>query len=340
MFTDEEDPLYAVTLGRVRGGRERECGRCDGSSLVMDGAGYVELCRVCMERKRSALLLGRYFVIREIQRGTHSATFKARDIYFCVSCRRSPRRGCRNSGHRDVCVKVLRPQSEGTGEKEWRALWMLGGCGGNVCEVMDHFSITVSAKSFLCVVMEFLQPIRARHSDGDFVRRVCADLLGVLCVLHKRKIIHGDIKTENVMQGGGRYKLVDFGLCVLRGKKKPKKIQSRFFRAPEVLRGEDYDEKTDMWSLGCLLFHLATGKYIFKERTDSGMMKQIVSLFGKRPIQAFEVEEKIGQLLGTADSAFVSFVSLLLNPSPEKRVSSQTALCHPFLLFHIDKQIQ
>lgn len=58
-------------------------------------------------------------------------------------------------------------------------------------------------------------------------------------------------------------KLADYGTCIVKGKNNFSEIQTRYYRAPEVLFGLKYDEKSDIWSLGCTIYELLTGKILF-----------------------------------------------------------------------------
>jgi serine/threonine protein kinase len=76
-------------------------------------------------------------------------------------------------------------------------------------------------------------------------------------------IIHCDLKPENIMlkqHGKSLIKLIDFGNACFSTKKLYKYIQSRFYRAPEVILELPYSSQIDMWSLGCIIYELHFGK--------------------------------------------------------------------------------
>lgn len=83
-------------------------------------------------------------------------------------------------------------------------------------------------------------------------------------------------------------KLSDFGNCISL-EKKTYKIQTRYYRAPEIILEYDFSEKCDIWSVGCMLYELLTGEVLFdpiKERrlcTDRVHIYQMIQLFGKIP---------------------------------------------------------
>jgi serine/threonine-protein kinase PRP4 len=60
-------------------------------------------------------------------------------------------------------------------------------------------------------------------------------------------------------------------------------LVSRFYRAPEIILGYAYDTKIDIWSLGCSLYELYTGKILFSGRNNNEMLKLIMQTRGKIP---------------------------------------------------------
>ena len=86
-----------------------------------------------------------------------------------------------------------------------------------------------------------------------------------------------------------KIKLADFGSCIHINNISLKGIQTRYYRAPEVILKYNYDYKVDIWSIGCLLYELLTGdillnpkkkKYISRDRSH---IYEIIRLFGKIP---------------------------------------------------------
>jgi serine/threonine protein kinase len=98
-------------------------------------------------------------------------------------------------------------------------------------------------------------------------------LLLALDFMHNKKIVHRDIKLDNVLINGieeeeFNVKIADFGLaCFLPDDetiKLTEKCGTPCYVAPEILRGEGYSTKCDMFSMGSLMFGLITGRYLFK----------------------------------------------------------------------------
>ena len=84
-------------------------------------------------------------------------------------------------------------------------------------------------------------------------------------------IIHCDLKPENIMlkqSGKTGIKIIDFGNACFSNKKMFKYVQSRFYRAPEIIMELPYSTQIDMWSLGCILYELHFGDALFKNSKE------------------------------------------------------------------------
>jgi serine/threonine-protein kinase len=105
---------------------------------------------------------------------------------------------------------------------------------------------------------------------------------GVLAALghaHVRGVVHRDIKPANVMiDAEGTVKVMDFGIARLMGENRQTRagvaIGTPSYMAPEQLRGEDVDGRTDIYAAGALLFELLTGRVAFQADSDYSLMMQ------------------------------------------------------------------
>lgn len=118
------------------------------------------------------------------------------------------------------------------------------------------------------------------------MREIACDVLDALHFLHRHRILHRDVKPQNILvdgdRGSGRARLCDFGFArhlaertlVLTSVK-----GTPLYMAPEVMDGRPYDQGVDLWSVGCILYELCVGaapfatsdltKLISKVRYDS-----------------------------------------------------------------------
>ena len=110
---------------------------------------------------------------------------------------------------------------------------------------------------------------RGYLSKNDAISYVL-QLLDATKHIHERKVLHNDIKPENVfMFLDGNIKLIDFGIATHFDEEADKVNVSILYTAPEVLRSGHYSVQSDIYSTGVLLFELLTGKNPFDKYTKT-----------------------------------------------------------------------
>jgi len=111
-------------------------------------------------------------------------------------------------------------------------------------------------------------------------------------------ILHGDLKPDNILvnEHMNQIKLCDFGSA---GRLTECEITpylvSRFYRAPEIMLGLKYGESADIWSLGCVLYELYTGKILFSGKDNNEMLKlmmEVKGAFSKKCLRKGEFHSK------------------------------------------------
>jgi dual specificity protein kinase YAK1 len=146
-------------------------------------------------------------------------------------------------------------------------------------------------KKHLCLVFELLsvnlyELIKQNHFRGlstNLVRVFTAQLLDALTVMNEARIIHCDLKPENVLLKNlesPTIKVIDFGSACHEVQTMYTYIQSRFYRSPEVLIGLPYTSAIDMWSLGCIAAELFLGLPLFPGSSEYNQLSRIIEMLG------------------------------------------------------------
>ncbi|XP_068152645.1 putative dual specificity tyrosine-phosphorylation-regulated kinase 3 homolog isoform X2 [Drosophila tropicalis] len=157
----------------------------------------------------------------------------------------------------------------------------------NIIHMYDYFTF----RNHTCITFELLsinlyELIKKNGFKGfslQLVRKFAHSLLQCLDALYKNEIIHCDMKPENVLlkqQGRSGIKVIDFGSSCFENQRVYTYIQSRFYRAPEVILGAKYGRAIDMWSLGCILAELLSGHALFPGENESDQLACIIEVLG------------------------------------------------------------
>ncbi|OQR82710.1 serine/threonine protein kinase [Achlya hypogyna] len=121
------------------------------------------------------------------------------------------------------------------------------------------------------------------------VKVFCKQLLFGLDHLVKHNVVHADIKPDNMLldEKGSMVKLCDFGSAFKSTSADAHDptpyLVSRFYRAPEIILGLPYHHPVDMWSIGCCVYEMYTGKVLFPGQTNNEMLKLFMEIKGRFP---------------------------------------------------------
>jgi serine/threonine-protein kinase len=148
-----------------------------------------------------------------------------------------------------------------------------------------------NAQGALYLIMEYVRGLDLAHiirRDGPMPWPRCAPLLAQVCgalqEAHELGIVHRDLKPENVLitrtTGGRDYaKVLDFGLAKLdqrgavgRETERNAIVGTPYFMAPEQIRGDEVDSRTDIYAFGALMFELLTGEHLYTGSTAVGVL--------------------------------------------------------------------
>ena len=109
------------------------------------------------------------------------------------------------------------------------------------------------------------------------------ELLSAVAYMHANGIIHRDIKFENIKFSRPNVfeniKLIDFGSAEAHPPNSTKRhydiCGSPYFCSPEMLKGIGYNEKTDVWSCGIIMYYLLVGSFPFDAKSDLEVCHEI-----------------------------------------------------------------
>ena len=184
------------------------------------------------------------------------------------------------------------------------------------------------------------------------IQMIARQTAEALKFVHSKNIIHSDIKPENILFTNARrrgIKLIDFGCSCLKGNTIFTYIQSRFYRAPEVVLENPYDVEIDIWSYGCLLVEIYTGKVLFEAEDEDELIMMIISLIGlphKKlikhsprannyfdedgiPLRPYE-KKSLKDMTGIDDRYLLDLISQCLKWNPKERLTASQIIHHQF----------
>lgn len=150
-------------------------------------------------------------------------------------------------------------------------------------------------RGFFCIAMELvsddLYTALKRRRFMPFripaVQMIVRETAEALDYMHSKGIVHCDIKPENILfetEEQQHVKLIDFGCSCYVGKILFSYIQSRYYRAPEVVLGMQYAKQIDVWSVGCMICELITGRPLFPARSEDELIEMMVEMLGLPPL--------------------------------------------------------
>ena len=134
---------------------------------------------------------------------------------------------------------------------------------------------------------EFLKYNR-EHDDKLYftigrIQKIAYQVLRGLEYIHSLKLIHCDLKPENILiksYSKCEVKIIDLGSSCFIHDHLGSYVQSRSYRAPEVIVGSQYDYRIDVWSLGCILFELYTGNVLFSNNSVQELLARVLGIVG------------------------------------------------------------
>ncbi len=275
----------------------------------------------------AGMRLGPYEIVAPLGAGGMGEVYRAKDTRL----------------GREVAIKVLpshlsdNPEVRARFEREARAVSSLN--HPHICTLHD-----IGREGNIdYLVMELVdgETLAQRLAKGALpvaeVLRIGAQIADALDRAHRAGIVHRDLKPGNVMLTKTGTKLMDFGLARATGLAGPGDgssltmaalsqsptiaapltaegtIVGTFqYMAPEQLDGREADARSDLWSLGCVLYEMATGRRAFEGKSQASLISAIMR----------DVPPTLGELLPVSPPALDRLVGAMLAKDPDDRVQT------------------
>jgi serine/threonine protein kinase/tetratricopeptide (TPR) repeat protein len=273
-FENAESARFCAECGtRIRGhvAVSSEPGACPQDSNGIRRQATKTLLTPSLAIALGGVFAARYEIIEEMGRGGMGIVYKARDSNL----------------DRKVALKFLPPEwtcEPGANERFIRE--------ARAAAALDH--------PHICAVYEFGEAegrtfISMAYVEGETLQRkiertvlkpgdavdIGIQVASGLSEAHRKGIVHRDIKSSNIMVSGqGQAKILDFGLAKIRGgimvTKEGATMGTVAYMSPEQARGEKVDHRTDIWSLGVVLYQALTGQMPFPGEQDQAVLHSIL----------------------------------------------------------------
>jgi len=274
------------------------CGKC---GTKRDAAAPVSVTKTMetptQRLPRGVVIGGRYQIIEELGRGGMGVVYKAVD----------------NKLKRTVALKFL--PFEWTYDAQAKERFVRE---AQAAAALDHPNICTvheidEAEGRMFISMAFIEgeSLKTRIERGplkiDEALGLGMQVAEGLREAHKKGVIHRDIKSANVMvTESGQAKIMDFGLARVRGStlltKEGMTMGTIAYMSPEQARGEAVDHRSDIWSLGVVLYEMLAGRLPFRGEHDQAVVYAILKappkpLSAERPEIPASIEHVVGKAL-------------------------------------------
>jgi serine/threonine protein kinase len=237
------------------------------------------------------IVAGQYLVEGELGSAAFSTAYRCTDLNSDQDS---------DGEHEEVCLKVIKNTKDFFDQSldEIKILELLrqtGKCNENHLIEMKTFFYH---REHLIIVTELLRQnlfefgkfIIEDNEEPYFTMNrlayITRQCLTALRFVHNLGLVHSDVKPENILLASysrAQIKLIDFGSSCYLTDRQSSYIQSRSYRAPEVVLGLPYDGRIDIWSLGCVVAEMYTGEVTFQNDSIVSMLSRIEAICGAFP---------------------------------------------------------
>ncbi|XP_059302118.1 uncharacterized protein LOC132054059 isoform X1 [Lycium ferocissimum] len=376
-YEPKDDRLEALEGNEPDEAADEEGGATSDELLMFEGENDFEIfnLRIIHRKNRTgfeeskdlpivlnSIIAGRYYVTEYLGSAAFSKVIQAHDMHTGV----------------DVCLKIIKNDKDFFDQSldEIKLLKFVNKndpCDEHhILRLYDYFY----HQEHLFIVCELLRAnlyeFQKYNQESDLepyftmsrLQTITRQCLEALVFLHNLGIIHCDLKPENILIKSYRrceIKVIDLGSSCFQSDSLSLYVQSRSYRAPEVILGLPYDAKIDLWSLGCILGELCSGEVLFPNEAVVMLLARVIGMLGPIDLDMLErgqethkyftkdydlyhinedtslleyiipEETSLEHQLSVSDPLFLDFVRKLLEINPQKRPTAKEALGHPWL---------
>ena len=255
-------------------------------------------------------IVSHYQILEKLGEGGMGVVYKARDVKL----------------DRLVALKFLPPQISGDEEEKKRFIHEAKAASAldhpNICSVHE---IGETPEGQLFIVMGYYEgktlkeKIKAGPLPVNEAVAIAIQMAEGLKKAQSKGIVHRDLKPANVMlTDEGSVKIVDFGLAKLKGLTRLTKSGTTLgtvaYMSPEQAMGREVDARTDIWSLGVIIYEMLTGRLPFKGEYDQAILYAVIN----------EEPELISKIRSDIPHELRSIVHKALAKKPESRYQAAT----------------
>lgn len=217
----------------------------------------------------------------------------------------------------------------------------------------------IHTENKLMLVFEYMDKdlkkyMDSRNSGGQLdyitIKSFMHQLLHGIAFCHDNRVLHRDLKPQNLLiNAKGQLKLADFGLARAFGipvNTFSNEVVTLWYRAPDVLLGSrTYNTSIDIWSAGCIMAEMYTGRPLFPGTTNEDQLQKIFRIMGtpserswpgisqfpeyKSNFHVYATQD-LRMFLPQIDQVGLDLISRMLQLRPEMRLSAHQTLKHPW----------
>jgi len=257
-------------------------------------------------------IVSHYKILEKLGEGGMGVVYRAEDIKL----------------RRIVALKFLPPEMTRDPEAKARFIREARAASAldhqNIC-VVHEIDETEDGQLFICMALYEGETLRQRIERGPMAIEDAVDIAVQagrgLAKAHSQGIVHRDVKPANmVVTREGIVKILDFGLAKLAGRTKLTKDFSTLgtvaYMSPEQARGGTIDHRTDIWSLGVILYEMATGRQPFRSDYEQALVYSIIN----------EEPPPIARLRPDVPSELGDVIARALSKDPDGRFSGMNEM--------------